>query len=360
MGRPAEGHKVRWKRGRAYSRFTWEGHEHNIALGTTDPAEAEKASARAYAEVVQGRRRAIQRNPGQLLALPELLAKWVESKRSSVHASFVPTLQIYASRFTDYFSSLDGINEATTTEYGLARLGQVLRKTVLRELSYIRQFLAWAKLHGVISYAPPVPVLPPKARGIRSGTQRAKSVMITPAESRAILELVPEHSKRIDGRAWPKRARFALMWETALRPETLSRLRVPENWRPGMRHLELTDDDDKARFGREVDLTEEAIAILAEVAPDEGLVFGRHNYSKALKRAAATVLGALRGRAFSPYDFRHGRAKERLDAGASLRGVAYMLGHKQLTTTNRYVGPDREAGRAALEVGKKKKRGARR
>jgi integrase len=143
------------------------------------------------------------------------------------------------------------------------------------------------------------------------------------------------------------------MWETALRPETISRLRVPENWRPGMHHLEIQNEDDKARFGREVDLTDEAVSILVSATPEAGPVFGHHVFYKALKRAATQVLGPERGKRFAPYDFRHGRAKELLDAGALIRGVGWVLGHKRASTTDKYLAPDRSAGRDAIMTPKR-------
>lgn len=115
-----------------------------------------------------------------------------------------------------------------------------------------------------------------------------------------------------------------------------------------MTHVVITDEIDKARFGREVDLTPEAIRILRRIAPDSGLLFGRHEYVIAIKRAAASILGPVRGKSFAPYDFRHGRARALLDAGAPLRGVSYLLGHKRPTTTDRYVAPNRLAGQEAL------------
>ena len=356
MGRPAEGWKVHWKRGWAYCHFTWDHHEHRIALRTRDKREAQEAAAREYAEVVSGRRRPLRRRPGKLLDLADLMDAWIESKRPSIDVSFIKTLDGYARRFIDYFESLDRITEATGANYGLARLGQVLRTSVLRERAYLNEFLRWCVQQGALVAAPYIPPLPPKAQGVRSGKQRAKSVHITPDEAKAILALVPEESKTIDGRKWPKRARFAFMWETALRPETLSRLSVPENWRPGMKHLELTNDDDKARFGREVDLSAEALRILVAVAPAVGAVFGRHNYSKALKVAAAEVLGPVRGKLFAPYDFRHGRAKALLDAGAPIRGVSYVLGHKRVSTTDKYLAPERSAGQQALATDRTSKR----
>ncbi len=351
MGRPSEGWKVHWKRGWAYVHFTWSKYEYRLALRTRDRREAQEAAAREYAEVVSGRRRPLQRAPWRLLDLAELLDSWLESKRTSVDASFFPTLEIYARLFVERFGSLDRITEASASTFGLTRLGEGLRTTVLRELSYLRQFLAWCELHGVLPVAPRVPKLPPKAKGVRTGPQRARSVHISEVEAKAILALLPEESKTIAGRKWPLRSRFAFMWETALRPETISRLSVPDNWRPGMTHVVLTDEDDKARFGRDVDLTPEAVSILNSVAPDRGIIFGHHVFYKALKRAARAVLGALRGNGFAPYDFRHGRAKERLDAGALIRGVSYMLGHKRVSTTDKYLAPDRAAGLGALQAG---------
>lgn len=351
MGRPSEGWRVHLKRGWAYVHFTWDKHPYRLALGTRDRREAQEAAARAYAEVVGGRRRPLRRQPGKLLDLAELLDSWLESKRTSVDVAFFPTLEIYARLFVDYFGTLDRITEASASSFGLDRLGRALRTTVLRELSYLRQFLVWSELHGAIHMAPRVPKLPPKAKGVRTGTQRARAVFISDLEAKAILALLPEESKTIDGRKWPLRARFAFMWETALRPETISRLTVPDNWRPGMCHVQLADEDDKARFGRDVDLTDEAIAILARVAPERGTVFGHHVFYKALKKAAMAVLGATRGKGFAPYDFRHGRAKERLDAGALIRGVGWMLGHKRASTTDKYLAPDRTAGRDALNAG---------
>lgn len=348
MGRPAEGVHIRWRRGWAYACFTWEGHEHRIALRTRERREASEASARAYSKVVSGEWRPVRRQPGKLLDLADLLDEWIESKRSGLDVVTVPTLEAYARRFVDYFESLDKITEATGSAYGMDRLAQVLRTTVNRELSYLREFLRWCRMQRALSATPHIPRLPPKAQGKRSGPQRAKSVHISEVQAKEILALLPEESKTIDGRKWPLRARFAFMWETALRPETLSRLMVPDHWRPGARHLELTNEDDKARWGRDVDLTDEAIRILEAVAPKRGLIFGRHAYYKAIKRAAIVVLGETKGKLFAPYDFRHGRAKHMLDATAPIRGVAYQLGHKLLSTTDKYLAPERTAGRAAL------------
>lgn len=348
MGRSSEGVTVRWKRGWAYACFTWAKQEHRIALRTRDKRAADEAAAREYAKVVTGEVRPVKRQAGKLHNLADLFDLWLESKRTTVHPRFFKTLEGYVGGFLHFFTSLGDIDKASSSTYGLARLGQALRKTVLRELSYLRQFLAWCVLHGVLERAPEVPALPAKAKGVRTGKQRARPVFVSPSQAAEILALLPEESKTIAGRKWPVRARFAFTWETLLRPETISRLRVPENWRPGSTCLELDDEDDKIRWGRTIDLSPAAVRLLASVAPKAGVIFGHHIFYKALKRAAAVVLGPRLGAMFAPYDFRHGGAKDTLDSGGPIRGLSYNLGHKRVSTTDKYTAPDREAGAAAL------------
>jgi integrase len=351
MGRPPEGWKLRFKRGWAYARFTWAAQHFDLALGTRDEGEAAKAAARAYSDVVSGRLRPVVARPGQVLDLPSLLSEWIEFKRPTIHRTFVPTIEGYARRYIDYFKSLDRVTEANGASFGNTRLSQVGRSTVLRELSYLREFLAWCVQQGALSSVPTIPGLPKKAKGTPSGAQRRKSIDITTSEARRIIAELPEASKTINGRKWPVRDRYAFAFETGLRPETINRLSVPQNWQPGSGSLELLDEDDKARFGRTLGLTKEALGILKAWAPEEGSIFGRSCYYKALKKAATAILGPVRGRRFAPYDFRHQRAKDMLDRGGPLRGVAYNLGHKRLSTTDRYLAGDKRAGDAALKAG---------
>lgn len=351
MGRKAkDGFRIISKRGWLYCRFTWQGVDIRIALDTKDEHEAATSAARAYSDVVSGRVSVSPQKPGQLRDLGELWDEWVEWKRASIDPETAATLGYYGDRFVHHFRSLDRITKVGGANYAMTRLGQVLRTTVLRELCFLRQFLAWCESTGALAAAPVIPPLPPKSAGKRAGKQRAKPVLVTEREAKEIISLLPVDSKRIGARTWPIRDRFALAWETAFRPETISRLSVPENWRPGSREIVLTDEDDKSRYGRALDLTPAAMKILRSVAPTSGPIFGDHCFSKAIKRAAALVLDPTRAKQFAPYDFRHTRAKTMLDAGASLRGVAYVLGHKRPSTTDKYLAPDRKAGREAMRV----------
>ena len=230
--------------------------------------------------------------------------------------------------------------------FAQARLCAVLRKTTRKEVSTVMAFLTWCKARGFVSSVPPRPVLPPSEPGVRSGKQRVKPVHISPVEALSIVQALPEWSpgRLLKGErhgAFRVRAPNEFAWEMAMRPITVARLRVPENWRKGAAELELRDEDDKARYGRALKLSARARAILEECAPVEGgLIFGDHAYDDFLKAAALKTLPKEKALAFAAYDFRHGRAKALLRAGAPLKGVQYLLGHKLLTTTNVYVSDD--------------------
>lgn len=352
MGRTAKAWRIIWKRGWAYVRFTWSGVDVRHALWTQDPGTAAHDGAIHYAKVVSGELAisTSRQRPGQLLDLANALDAWIESKRPTLDHESVSMLETYARTYVDFFASLDNLTEVTCEDFGTHRLGRALRTTVLRERAYLVQFLEWCKPRGYIQQVPHVPKLPPKAQGIRTGTHRAKAVRITKAEAVAIIKLLPAESKTIDGRKWPLQKRFDFMRLTGFRPETISRLSVPENWTRGASHVELTNEDDKARYGRDVDIVPDARRILMECAPEKGTIFGRHVFYKALKRAAALVLDPARAKDFAPYDLRHHFARDLLDRGAKVRGVSYQLGHKRVSTTDKYLAPDRQAGAEALRA----------
>jgi len=347
MGRRAEGFGIRWKRGWAYVRFTHEKAEHCIALGTRDAGEAPALAAREYAAVVSGRRRPVAPS-GTLLALDELLAEWIEAHRGSLDDTTLKTFVIYARKFVAFFGTLDRITEGSIGDFSRARLRQVLRKTVAKERSALLSFLEWCREQGAIPEVPTFPQLPRKATGTRAGGQRATSVDVTPEEAHAIIEKLPARSKMIAGRRWPVRGRFLVAFETGLRPATLSQLSVPEHYTRGAATLRIAACDDKARYAREVPLSDMARAALDAALPDAGLIFGGHCFDKALKASARAVLGEERGKRFAAYDFRHGRATQLVAASGDLVGAGFLLGHKHATTTNRYVHGSRRAAERAL------------
>ncbi len=134
------------------------------------------------------------------------------------------------------------------------------------------------------------------------------------------------------------RDRVRFLYETALRPGTVAALEVPRHWKPGDRAVTITADVDKCGNARPVPLTKAALDVLERCAPERCPIFGKHAIRLQIKRAAAKVLDPVRAKDFSLYDFRHGRAVHALDASKSnLLGIAHLLGHKKLSTTDRYL-----------------------
>ena len=77
-----------------------------------------------------------------------------------------------------------------------------------------------------------------------------------------------------------------MAWETALRPRTIARLTAPGDYHRGATTLQIRDEIDKNRFGRELPLTDTARAALDSVCPTSGLIFGHHDCTMLLRRAA--------------------------------------------------------------------------
>ncbi|MFK7985924.1 MAG: tyrosine-type recombinase/integrase [Sandaracinaceae bacterium] len=172
---------------------------------------------------------------------------------------------------------------------------------------------------------------PPRtARGTRA--QERQTITLSHEQVEAVLRALPHRSQRA---RHPVRAFFRVMWETGLRRATLWPLRAPQDYQKGSDRLVIRDAADKARYGRALPLTAAARASLDEVCPGEGAIFPRADLRHLLRAAARDAgLPELAVRHLSNHDFRHSRTTDLLDQGGSLTGVAYLVGHKQVTTTN--------------------------
>lgn len=249
-------------------------------------------------------------------------------------------MKMYGRRWAEFFEgSFARIHEPGIGDYSRARLLQVLKKTLRKELSALRGFLGWCVERGWLDKVPEFPKLPKKATGVRSGPHRAEPVEVTEGQVRRFLAKLPAWSERSprgeNQKRFPVRLYFEFLWETGLRPVTVATLSVPEHYLRGAKVLRITDASDKARFGRELPLSNRAAAILEELCPPSGPIFGRHSYRTYLWKAREA---AKMPQGFSTYDLRHGRATDLLEkSGGNLLGVAYLLGHKHTTTTDKYL-----------------------
>jgi integrase len=251
------------------------------------------------------------------------------------------------------------------TEYVRERLRVVLKHTVIKEVTTMFRFFAWAKQHRHILTLPPRPEYPRKAVGVRSGPQRATPVQTTHEETLSIIAAMPEWTAR-GGRnrgrqtpnAIPVRDLARLAYETSLRPSTIARVSIPEHFEPGAKKLWVPPEIDKGKNkGRHVALSKIALEILnrharrALAEGRTGLLFGAHDLRVQWKRAAAKVLPKRQAEQFSIYDFRHAAGRRMVRAsGGNLLGVAHQMGHKRLTTTNQYLEPSEADGDAVVEA----------
>lgn len=272
------------------------------------------------------------------------------------------------SHFVPFFGSTEKLTSEMCAGYRRRRLGKVVAETVRHELTALRNLVNFAALPdvGAIPEAFKIEGVPKRVTGKAHPVRRRSAAdPNSPDEIRRIIALLPEWGGRkgpprhpwhpplrfrkrtYKVTRFPIRARFEFGYLTGLRPGSLDRLSVPDHWEPGRTTLQLTDDADKIRWGRELPLEPRALEILAEVAPAQGLIFGHHDYREHLKAAAAKVLPPERAKRFAGSHFRSMFTTHALELGKNILGIQYRVGHKLLSTTARYAKP---SFRAALET----------
>lgn len=352
MGRKPAGWRIRQRApGHAYAvRFTWAGSEYELSTGTDDPELAPREAARIYADVVS-RNPEPRRRTKAGATLEGLIERWLVSISATLDPKTVETWKLYAeSHWLPFFDALHHVTSVMATEYRDARLRVVQAVTVRKELSALRSFVRWLTAHGYLERSVEVDGVPKRATGTKyEKRRRSAAIPLSPDEARAIIKALPEWSESRKVPPFPVRARFAVAYETSLRPETLDRLSAPEHYSPGRTHLDLPLELDKNRWDRAVPLTENARAALDRVCPESGLIFGKHDYRDQLRKAVADALPPHRAKLFTGGHFRSARITHLLEQTGNLPGAQFLAGHKQTGTTARYVKPSLRAAEAMLK-----------
>lgn len=354
MGRPRKGWSLRKPRhpGDNYSvRFTDKaGRPRELTTGTDDPGQAAVEAALIYARDLTSEA-LVRPRVSPHIALDETFALWLADLEKTHDRETCATYTGYAKRYVEFFGTLANITKARMGDYQRGRLLAVTAKSVRKERSALNTFFAWCVEQGVLTEesVPIWPKLSKKSLGTRSGKQRSAPVDITPEQANAFLAALPAWSRPFKGISFAIRAYFVVAYETSLRPATLDALSVPQHWRPGQIFLRITEDIDKARFGRSVPITERARLALEETwamsRKDAGVVFGVHDRRDAVEKAR--IVSGL-PEEFAPYDLRHGRIGHLLDATGDMRGVGLLAGHILMTTTNNYVRAQEKNARAVI------------
>lgn len=287
-------------------------------------------------------------------------------------------LEYATSHFVPFFGTTEKLTEEGCAEYRRQRLGKVLAVTVRHELTALRNLVAFCALPdvGIIPEPFAISGVPKRVTGKAHPVRRRSAAdAVSPKEINKIIALLPEWGgrrgpKRTDferKRAYkvtefPIRARFVVAYETGLRPGTLDALSVPQHYERGSATLRLTDEVDKQRWGREVPLTARAREALDSVCPKgkTGLLFGWHDYRSHLKEAAGKVLKGEAAKRFAGSHLRSARITHLAETTQNLPGVQYLVGHKLISTTARYVKPSLRAALQVLDLGLPQKKGQKR
>ena len=203
------------------------------------------------------------------------------------------------------FPYIETLTPASIEDFYRARLREVARETVRKDRAVLLRFVKWASMRGR-DYMHPIeiPPLAKKAKGVPA-VQGRDVTPIDRGEVLAILALLPRYSER---KHKPVRALVTLAAEYGLRTELVQKLRVPDHYRLGDHEIRITADIDKEGEARTLELTPLARAELEAIAPEEGLIFGRYDYRRTLRKWAAVVIGsvgavaAVAGQSRSPND----------------------------------------------------------
>jgi integrase len=334
-----------------FVRFRHAGERFNRSTRTKVQGEAQEEARRIY-------QRETSRDPvKRVRGVPELGAlveQWLEAHAAGRAPETVDMHSLHMSaHIVPHFGRLVRIDRPGLAKYVARRLREVSAKTVRNELSTIRQFLAWCLDCGVLDEAPAVPTIPKRALGTPVTKGAKVKVTLTRKQMEAVIAAVPEYTRRrkghSDGPKTPARAAVVVLVETGIRRATLWRLRAPEHYHVGARHLSITKDIDKARDGRPLPLSDRARAALDSVCPASGLIFGRVDIRYQLAQASKGIglPPHLDGRV-SYHDLRRSFLTDLAESGASLGGMQYLAGHKHASTTSRYINPAMEAAEKAL------------
>lgn len=343
MGRKAQGWSLRAdpRTGVFFVRFRHGGRRFNRSTRETDARRAQERAAAIFRRVTSGRE---GRRLSSSAPLDELFALFLAEKIASDETIAMMLMHVKV-HLLPFFPTLDSIDSIGVEAYTAERLRKVRRSTLCKELSTLRQFVVWCRKRGVIETTVEVPAPPKKATGTAHKNGNQVRVEMSHEMAEQILQLLPEHSPRTK---FPVRAFFTVMRDTGLRYRTLSELRAPDDFHVGAEGLRVRAETDKARFGRTIPLTPRARAALESCCPESGPIFGRASMVASLRKAAREAgMPEHQVKHLRYHDFRHLAGTEMGSVG-DLPTVAFLLGHKHVTTTAKYVHASRSRAAKVL------------
>jgi integrase/recombinase XerC len=243
-----------------------------------------------------------------------------------------------ADEIADPIADMDRISNLMIRGYLAELHRQGLKKTSMaRKLSAVRSFFKFLEKHGVISGNPAETVLTPKQDKPIPNYLSVDDVF-------RLLDSVKTGD--ISGKR--DRAILETLYSTGIRVSELAGLNRPDVDFSG-KTIRVTGKGSKERI---VPIGKTALAaILAyrdsldakgSAVNPKGALFLNKNKGRLSVRSVARMLDRAARKAgltvpVAPHDLRHSFATHMLDAGLDLRMVQELLGHRQLSTTQRYT-----------------------
>ncbi len=238
-------------------------------------------------------------------------------------------------------SDIDAVSSLVIRGYlGQLHKQKIKKTSIARKISSIRTFFKFLEKHGVITENPAESVLTPKQ-------EKPVPAYLTVDEVFRLLDSI--NTKTIGGKR--NRAMLETLYSAGIRVSELVGLNVPDVDFSG-KSIRVLGKGNKERI---VPIGQPALTAIQDyrealhnqkkiVAEGKGKspLFLNKNMGRLTTRSVARILSKAALEAglsvpVSPHDLRHSFATHLLDAGLDLRMVQELLGHKQLSTTQKYT-----------------------
>jgi site-specific recombinase XerD len=278
----------------------------------------------------------------------------------SLTAASPATVDAYRRDLTDFIewaerASLDGpagVDRRTLRRY-LAYLGtrRYARRSIARKASSIRRYFGWLARTGVLAVDPSSGLSSPSGEGRLPRVLKADELESLLDQPPAIVDADPEHVRLRDD------AVLELLYGSGLRVSELCGLR-PEDLDLPAGAITVWGKGSKQR---RVPITPPAVdamaawlqrgrpALAGDETPDDAVFLnarGRRLGTRDVRR----ILDRRSVAPTHPHALRHTFATHLLDGGADLRVVQELLGHADLSTTQRYTHVSKERLRSVYEA----------
>lgn len=273
----------------------------------------------------------------------KLFILWLDSQKGAAEAS----QKAYSSdlrQFNDFLAEL-GISLERPAEITVRHINsylaflfqhKVAKSSMARKLAAIRSFFKFMFLQGLVSKN--------VASNIRNPKQEKRNpAILNVDEVAAVLDQMPAENITLHGR---NLALAELLYGSGLRISEALALNI-NDFIPGSRMLRVKGKGSRERLAPLTDSSIERINAwllmrdsLAQ--PEEQALFVGSLGKRLNRREAARIIAKLCRQAgvkseISPHGLRHSFATHLLMAGADLRSVQELLGHKRLATTQKYT-----------------------